>query len=111
MSGGIALGQASPPADDELWSDPGAVGVGLGPGAGAGRGTVGGATGRAGVVVTGVTAWRRGPHETLGSVPRTKAIVTTRTHSFDGSRSIGTRETRSGTGKSSRALSPSTLAM
>jgi hypothetical protein len=46
-----------------------------------------------------------------GSVPRTNAIVTTRTHSFDGSRSIGTSETRSGIGKSSRALSPRILVM
>src|SRR5262249_8331160 len=73
-------------------------------------GVNGGGTGRPGAVVAG-TAWRRGPHETLGSVPRTNAIVTTRTHSLDGSRSIGTSDTRSGTGKSSRGLSPRTLVM
>src|SRR6185436_6173166 len=59
---------------------------------------------------TGGTLWRRAPHA-AGSVPFTNAIGTTRTHSFDGSRSTGTTTTLSGIGKSSLGLSPSTRPM
>jgi hypothetical protein len=59
----------------------------------------------------GVIACRRGPHDTSGSVPRRKAIVTILTHSLDGSRSTGTRATRSGTGKSSLGPLPTTFCM
>ena len=59
-SGGIALGQVSPPSEaDEVWFGAGAAGLGAGPapGAGVGVGTVGGAIeGSAGDVVAGVTA-------------------------------------------------------
>jgi hypothetical protein len=55
--------------------------------------------------------WRRGPHVLAGSVPRTKAMGTTRTHSLDGSMSTGTIATRSGMGKSSLGLLPSTRVM
>src|SRR5205807_1890816 len=77
----------------------GAVPVGGGP-----------AWGPPGVPGTGAGIAGRRP-QAGGSVPRTNAIVTTRTHSFDGSRSTGTRTTLSGTAKSSRGLSPRTLPM
>src|SRR5262245_45064008 len=57
------------------------------------------------------TLCRRGPQPTAGSVPRTNASGTTRTHSFDGSRSTGTSTIRSGITKSSLGLSPRTLPM
>ena len=79
-----------------------------------GAGTAGETCGGVGVTDGGGgngegTAGRR-PHA-KGSVPLTNAIDTTRTHSFDGSRSTGTKTIFSGTGKSSRGVSPSTLPM
>ena len=76
-----------------------------GPGGGVAPGAPGGPPGAA-----GGTLWRRAPHA-AGSVPFTNAIGTTRTHSFEGSRSTGTITTLSGIGKSSLGLSPSTLPM
>jgi hypothetical protein len=66
--------------------------------------------GAAGVPPAGVI-WRRAPHEAVGSVPFTKAMGTTRTHSFEGSMSTETMTTRSGVGKSSLGLWPSARTM
>ena len=88
---------AAPPAREPTTAGP--------PGAG---GSAGAAPG--GASLPG-TLCRRGPQPTAGSVPRTKAIGTTRTHSFDGSRSTGTSTMRSGIAKSSLGLSPRTLPM
>src|SRR5207245_5752601 len=67
--------------------------------------------GAGGAVGSGGVAWRRAPQPTAGSVPRMNAIVTTRTHSLEGSMSTGTRITLSGTGNSSFGPSPRTLVM
>jgi hypothetical protein len=95
---------AGPGASEDPGNDPA---EGATPGAtGADSGTSGGSADAGGVIAS-----RRTPQGSSGSVPLTKAIVTTLTHSLDGSRSTGAIATRSGTGKSSLGSLPTTFCM